>query len=43
MTDTATWNEGANTVATPGAEAYIGGEYTVYGLQGRSLLVLIAK
>lgn len=43
VTDTATWNEGANTVATPGAEAYIGGEYTVYGLQGRSLLVLIAK
>lgn len=43
VTDTATWNEGANTVVAPGAEAYIGGEYTVYGLQARSLLVLIAK
>jgi len=43
VTDTATWNEGANTAVAPGAEAYIGGEYTVYGLQARSLLVLIAK
>ena len=42
-TDTATWNEGANTFVTPGSEAFIGGEYTVYGLQGRSVLVLIAK
>jgi isoamylase len=43
VTDTATWNEGANTFVTPGSEAFIGGEYTVYGLQGRSVLVLIAK
>lgn len=43
VTDTATWNEGPNTVAVPGSETLIGGEYTVYGLQGRSLLVLIAK
>ncbi len=43
VTDTATWNEGGNTVVVPGAEALIGGEWTVYGLQGRSLLVLIAK
>ena len=43
VTDTATWNEGANTVVSPGAEALIGGEWTVYGMQGRSLLVLIAK
>lgn len=43
VTDTATWNEGPNTVALPGSEAYIGGEWTVYGLQARSLLVLIAK
>lgn len=43
VTDTATWNEGPNTVALPGSEAFIGGEWTVYGLQGRSLLVLIAK
>ncbi|MFZ5635542.1 MAG: glycogen debranching protein [Pseudomonadota bacterium] len=43
VTDTATWNEGPNTVALPGSEAFIGGEWTNYGLQGRSLLVLIAK
>ena len=43
VTDTATWNEGANPVRCPGAEALIGGEWTVYGVQGRSLLVLIAK
>ena len=43
MTDTATWNEGANTFVTPGSEALIGGEYTVYGLQARSVLLLIAK
>jgi isoamylase len=43
VTDTATWNEGANTVAVPGAEALIGGEFTVYGVEARSLLVLIAK
>ena len=43
VTDTATWNEGANTFVTPGSEAVIGGENTVYGLQGRSLLLLIAK
>ena len=43
VTDTATWNEGPNTVANPGSEALIGGEYTVYGLQARSMLVLIAK
>jgi len=43
VTDTANWNEGPNTVALPGSEAYIGGEWTVYGVHGRSLLVLIAK
>lgn len=43
VTDTATWNEGANAVALPGSEALIGGEYTNYGVQGRSLLLLIAK
>lgn len=43
VTDTATWNEGANTVVVPGAEAPIGGEFTMYGVQGRSLLLLIAK
>ena len=43
VTDTATWNEGSNTVVTPGSEGLIGGEFTVYGLEGRSLLLLIAK
>ncbi|MEI2455261.1 isoamylase [Lysobacter firmicutimachus] len=43
VTDTATWNEGPNTVALPGAETAIGGENTTYGLQSRSLLLLIAK
>ena len=43
VTDTATWNEGADTVVVPGSEAFIGGENTVYGLQGRSVLLLIAK
>ncbi|MFZ5656690.1 MAG: alpha-amylase family glycosyl hydrolase [Pseudomonadota bacterium] len=41
--DTATWNEGADTVVAPGSEAFIGGENTVYGLQARSVLLLIAK
>lgn len=43
VTDTATWNEGANTVVAPGNEAFIGGEGTNYGLQARSVLLLIAK
>ena len=43
VTDTATWNEGPNTVVVPGSEALIGGEFTVYAVQARSLLLLIAK
>lgn len=43
VTDTSNWNEGANTVAQAGAEAFIGPENTIYGLGGRSVLVLIAK
>ncbi len=43
VTDTATWNEGPNAVVAPGSEAWIGGEGTSYGLQGRSVLLLIAK
>ncbi|MBQ4849281.1 isoamylase [Pseudoalteromonas sp. MMG012] len=43
VTDTANWNEGANSVNSPGNEEYIGGEYTQYGLAGRAVLVLIAK
>lgn len=43
VTDTATWNEGANAVVAPGNEAYIGGEGIAYGVQARSVLLLIAK
>lgn len=41
--DTSNWNEGENTVVAPGSEALIGGENTVYGLNGRAVLLLIAK
>ena len=41
--DNATWNEGPNTVVAPGSEALIGGEGTTYGLEGRAVLLLIAK
>ncbi|WCE04837.1 isoamylase [Pseudoxanthomonas sp. JBR18] len=43
VTDTAIWNEGGNTVASPGSETLVGGENTHYGLQARSLLLMIAK
>jgi len=43
VTDTASWNDGPNMVAAPGAEAFLGGEGTNYGLEGRSVLLLIAK
>ncbi|MBH9552341.1 isoamylase [Inhella gelatinilytica] len=43
VTDTATWADGPDTFANPGGEPLIGGETTVYGLQERSLLILIAK
>jgi len=43
VTDTCNWNDGANTWATPGNEALIGGGGTSYGLCGQSLLLLIAK
>ena len=43
VTDTCTWAEGANQVATPGSEAFIGGEWTTYGVCGRGVLVLVAK
>ncbi|MBA3487304.1 MAG: hypothetical protein H0T88_08970 [Lysobacter sp.] len=32
ITHTDTWNEGANTMAVPGSEAFNGGESTVHGL-----------
>jgi glycogen operon protein len=41
--DDATWAEGPDTVAAPGTEVLIGGEGTVYGLEGRAVLLLIAK
>lgn len=43
VTDTSNWNEGPNTVKSPGTEDFIGGEYTNYSLNGRAVLVLIAK
>lgn len=43
VTGTVTWNENPNAVATPGAEAWLGGDGTSYGLQGRSVLLLLAK
>ena len=43
VTDTSTWAEGPNQVATPGSEALIGGTATTYLLHGRGLLLLIAK
>ena len=43
VTDTASWNEGPNSVVTPGTEAFVGGEGTSYGLEARSVLLLIAK
>ncbi len=41
--DTSNWNEGANTVTMPGAESFIGGQGTNYGVNGRAVLLLIAK
>jgi isoamylase len=43
VTDTATWNDGPNTMVVPGSEALIGGEGVSYGLEARALLLLIAK
>ncbi len=43
VTDTATWNDGPNTFAAPSSETALGGENTVYGLQARSVLLLIAR
>jgi glycogen operon protein len=43
VTDTCPWAEGASQAASPGAEAFIGGEWTSYGLCGRGVLLLVAK
>ncbi|HYH05485.1 MAG TPA: isoamylase [Thermoanaerobaculia bacterium] len=43
VTDTCNWAEGANQVATPGSETFIGGEWTTYGVCGRGVVLLIAK
>ncbi|KRG71688.1 glycogen debranching protein [Pseudoxanthomonas dokdonensis] len=41
--DTASWNEGLDSIVEPGSEVLIGGENTRYGLQSRSVLLLIAR
>ncbi|MFB0974928.1 MAG: hypothetical protein QMB71_02245, partial [Tolumonas sp.] len=41
--DTSNWNEGSTNIVAAGSEIYIGGEGTSYGLNGRGVLVLIAK
>lgn len=41
--DTDNWNEANYNMSAPGSEALIGGEYTVYGVNPRSILLLIAK
>ncbi|WP_428718886.1 alpha-amylase family glycosyl hydrolase [Undibacterium curvum] len=41
--DTSNWNEGANTIVNPGSESLMGGENTVYGVNGRAMVLLIAK
>jgi len=43
VTDTCNWAEGPNQVVVPGSEAFIGGEWTTYGVCGRGVIVLIAK
>lgn len=43
VTDTCNWAEGPGQVSLPGQEAFIGGEYTNYGLCGRGLMLLIAR
>lgn len=43
VTDTSTWAEGPDQVASPGSEALVGGAGTVYRLHGRATLLLIAK
>jgi glycogen operon protein len=41
--DTASWNEGPDTVALPGRETLIGGAGMAYGAEGRSVVVLVAR
>jgi isoamylase len=43
VTDTCPWAEGSGQVASPGSEAFVGGEGFSYGMCGRGLLLLIAK
>ena len=43
VTDTCPWAEGSGQVASPGSEAFIGGEGYGYGLCARGVLVLVAK
>lgn len=41
--DTCAWAEGPEQVASPGNEAFIGGEWSHYGVCGRGVLLLIAR
>jgi isoamylase len=43
VTDTCTWAEGPNQVASPGSEAAIGGEFTNYSVCPRGVLVVSAR
>jgi glycogen operon protein len=43
VTDTSSWAEGPDQLASPGQESWIGGEWTPYLLRGRGVLVLIAR
>lgn len=43
VTDTASWAEGPDQVAKPGAEAAIGGQGTSYTVHGRSMVLMLAK
>jgi glycogen operon protein len=43
VSDTCNWADGPDTAAVPGAESFLGGQGTDYGLCGQALLLLIAK
>jgi len=43
VSDTAAWNETQDNIAEPGTETLIGGEGNHYGVNGRSLIILIAR
>ena len=43
VTDTSSWAEGPDQVASPGSEPFVGQEWSQYVLRGRAVLVLVAK